>query len=149
MNPFFYVAASFMIGSRLRKIGRKCAFTLGLLLIVCQLFTLALLEHVNHVGMFVSCAMVAQALGGLGAGTNTTACFSLVTTFFADDKQRLIGYLECGIGLGLLVGPILGALLYSIGGYSCPFWTLGITFLLLIPLLRKVLDPLEGDESDL
>lgn len=59
MNPFFYVAASFLMGKTLKKIGQKCAFTIGLLLIVCQLFTLALLKHVNHVGLFVFFAMMA------------------------------------------------------------------------------------------
>ena len=51
----------------------------------------------------------------------------------------MIGILEVGIGVGLLTGPLLGTLLYKYGGYSCPFWTLGLFFLLMFPLLAKML----------
>ncbi len=44
-----------------------------------------------------------------------------------------------GIGVGLLTGPLLGTLLYKFGGYSCPFWTLGLIFLFMFPLLNKML----------
>ena len=51
----------------------------------------------------------------------------------------MIGILEAGIGLGLLVGPILGSVLYEAAGYCCPFWTLGFLFLTMFPLMTKML----------
>ena len=33
--------------------------------------------------------------------------------------------IEAAIGIGLLFGPLLGALLFSVGGYVFPFITLG------------------------
>ena len=107
-----------------------------------------MLKYVYNVSLFVVLAMIAQALGGFGAGTNTTVCFSLIITFFPEDKQKLIGILEAGIGLGLLLGPLIGVLLYQIGGYSCPFWTLGFIFLATMPLLNRVLNLVEACASD-
>ena len=60
----------------------------------------------------------------------------------------MIGILEAGIGLGLLFGPIIGALLYKVGGYSCPFWTVGFLFLTIIPILMKVLPQAEMQNQD-
>ena len=51
----------------------------------------------------------------------------------------MIGILEAGIGHGLLVGPILGSVLYEAAGYCCPFWTLGFLFLTMFPLMTKML----------
>ena len=51
----------------------------------------------------------------------------------------MIGILEAGIGLGLLVGPILGSVLYEAAGYCCPFWTLGFLFLTMFPLMTMML----------
>jgi len=62
----------------------------------------------------------------------------MITSYFPDDKQKLIGILEAGIGVGILTGPMLGALLYEFGGYSCPFWTLGFAFLLMFPLISMM-----------
>ena len=58
----------------------------------------------------------------------------------------MIGILEAGIGLGLLLGPILGSGLYELGGYCCPFWTLGFLFMTMFPLFTKMLK-LIGEEK--
>ena len=90
--------------------------------------------------------MTAQAMGGFGAGTNTTVIFSMITTHFPLEKQQMIGILEGGIGLGLLLGPILGAMLYEAGGYCCPFWTLGFLFLTMFPLLSRMISLVSNDK---
>ena len=41
--------------------------------------------------------------------------------------------------MGLLLGPLVGSGLYELGGYSCPFFTLGSIFALMLPLLIKML----------
>ena len=58
----------------------------------------------------------------------------------------MIGILEGGIGLGLLLGPLVGVALYEAGGYICPFWTLGFLFLLMFPLLSKMLTLVSDDK---
>lgn len=101
-----------------------------------QLGVLGLLNWVTSEALFVVLALFAQSFGGFGAGCNTTVCFSIVTNNFPDEKQRLIGILEAGIGVAVLVGPILGATLYALGGYPCPFWTLGSVYICLFPLIN-------------
>jgi hypothetical protein len=43
--------------------------------------------------------------------------------------QQKIALLELLTGLGLLVGPSLGAFLFNIGGYSAPFFIFAALFL--------------------
>lgn len=147
LNPIFYIVASIVMANYLQRVGRRCALNLGLSLIVIQLLTLGMITYVKSVGLFVTLAMVAQAMGGFGAGCNTTVYFSVITSCFPHSKQKLIGILEAGIGLGLLLGPLLGAVLYEFGGYSCPFWTLGLFFLLAFPLLSKMMNMIESEQK--
>ena len=112
MNPIFYILASLVMGKQLKHVGRISALRLGLSLICSQLLILGLINWITNVGLFVFLSMFAQALGGFGAGTNTTVCFSLITTFFPREKQEMIGFMEVGIGIGILVGPLAGTLFY-------------------------------------
>lgn len=93
------------------------------------------LAFVDNLHVFVVLSFVAQTLGGIGAGLNSTCAMAIITTLFKDDKELYIGILEAGIGIGLLVGPLLGAFLYSIGGYLFPFWTVAGICIALYPLL--------------
>lgn len=86
LNPIFYIIASLTMGSRLQKIGRKGAFNIGLTLILLQLLILGLLSKIVSVFWFTALGVVAQSMGGFGAGCNTTVCFSMITTCFPDDK---------------------------------------------------------------
>jgi len=40
-------------------------------------------------------------------------------------REKYIGWGEAACGLGLLLGPLMGAVLYDIGGYVLPFATFG------------------------
>mmetsp|Transcript_31379 Transcript_31379/g.41566 ORF Transcript_31379/g.41566 Transcript_31379/m.41566 type:complete len:197 (-) Transcript_31379:1140-1730(-) len=145
LNPILYIVASLSMVTRLKTMGRSCALRLGFFLIVSQLCILGTLHWVTSEALFVTVALFAQAMGGFGAGCNTTVCFSIITSHFPDEKQKLIGILEAGIGVGILVGPMLGALLNEFGGYSCPFWTLGAIYLMMFPLIGRMMRPLGRD----
>jgi MFS family permease len=93
------------------------------------------LAFIDNTELFVALSFLAQTFGGIGAGLNSTCAMAIITSFFPEEKELYIGILEAGIGVGLLVGPLLGAFLYSIGGYILPFWTVAGICLALYPLL--------------
>ena len=41
------------------------------------------------------------------------------------------GILQSFTGFGMLVGPILGSLLFNLGGFQLPFYTVGVLLLIL------------------
>lgn len=61
---------------------------------------------------------------GLGAGINSCSSFAIVATHYKSDRERMIGMMESSSGVGLLMGPFLGAILYSVGGYVLPFFAI-------------------------
>jgi len=130
-----YIISSVITGRNLTKIGRPRGLKFGLLFIVVQLTILGSLEFVDNLNIFLALSFLAQTLGGIGAGLNSTCAMAIITSFFPNDKELYIGILEAAVGIGLLVGPLLGAFLYSVGGYIFPFWTVAGICMALYPLL--------------
>ena len=79
---------------------------------------------------FLLFSFLAQMLGGFGAGENLTANIAILSSFDASEREENIGYIEAANGIGMFFGPMLGALLYTIGGYFMPFATFTIIYLL-------------------
>jgi len=76
-------------------------------------------------------------LCGTGAGINSTSSIAIVATHFKEERERAIGLIEASSGIGLLLGPFFGALLYEIGGYMLPFVATGKIWLSLNVQLRS------------
>ncbi len=90
---------------------------------------------VDNLYMFIGLSFLAQIIGGVGAGLNSTCALSIISSFFPTEKELYIGILEGGIGIGMLIGPLCGAFLNSIGGYAMPFWTVAGVCIALYPML--------------
>jgi MFS family permease len=71
-----------------------------------------------------------------------------VTSIYKEEKERFIGYIESSAGVGLLVGPILGTIFYSLGGYMLPFVVLGLAYFIIYPLITIVLMKLKKFEEE-
>ena len=75
-------------------------------------------------------------MGGVGAGFNMTCAIAIITNRFPDEREKNLGFLDGATGLGLLIGPLLGSSLYTLGGYCMPFWIVGCAGILLFVFLR-------------
>ena len=50
---------------------------------------------------------------------------AILSSFKAEEREKFIGFVYTANGLGLLIGPLIGAVLYYFGGYCMPFYTFG------------------------
>ena len=71
-----------------------------------------------------------------------------MTSIYKEEKERFIGYIESSAGVGLLLGPILGTIFYSLGGYMLPFVVLGLAYFIIYPLITIVLMKLKKFEQE-
>jgi MFS transporter, ACDE family, multidrug resistance protein len=83
------------------------------------------LKHVNGKESFIYMSFVWKFLCGIGAGINSTSSMAIVSSHYKEGRERAIGLIEASSGIGLLIGPFFGALLYEIGGYMLPFVSTG------------------------
>lgn len=98
------------------------------LMIIAQALILGSLEWVESDETFLYLSFVAQILGGLGCGANSTSSLAILSSYNKDEREKYIGLVELFFGLGLLFGPIFGAFFYSFGGYIMPFMSFGKFF---------------------
>jgi MFS family permease len=83
------------------------------------------LKYVNDKESFIKYSFLWKFMCGIGSGINSTASMAIVSTHYKNERERAIGLIEAASGVGLLLGPFFGALLYEIGGYMLPFIATG------------------------
>lgn len=125
---------------------------------IIGIFGLGVLDFVYSKTWFIVVSFVSKFLLGVGSGMNSTASkfifllllsvISIVTSIYNSEKERYIGYIESSAGVGLLIGPIIGTIFYSIGGYIFPFAMLALCYFIIYPLITLVLFKLKKFEAD-
>ena len=55
----------------------------------------------------------------------------MMSVYPGEKLARMNGILMTFTGLGMLIGPIMGSLLYKLGGFKLPFYFVGIFLIIL------------------
>ncbi|KAJ0181292.1 hypothetical protein K1T71_003377 [Dendrolimus kikuchii] len=134
----FYAVVMFftspLFGKFLPAMGAKFMFISGLLVAgVCNVL-FGCLASIEDKTTFIVLCFVVRGLEALGASAYSTAGFVFVVNVFPDNIGSVLGILETFVGLGMSVGPAIGGILYSIGGFGLPFFSLGIVMVVSIPI---------------
>lgn len=66
--------------------------------------------------------------------------YSISTNFFPDHKEAMVGYIEAATGIGLILGPLIGSSLYSIGGYHFIYNFFGSSFIVFSFFIKVIFD---------
>jgi len=64
---------------------------------------------------------------------------AIMSSFGSNERDKYIGIVEAANGLGLLVGPLAGATLYTIGGFALPFLFFASLLVLCAPFILCIL----------
>lgn len=72
-------------------------------------------------------------LGGVGNGINSP-CALAVLSSYKKKRETYIGYFELTSGIAGIIGPIFGSVLYTLGGFKAPFFTIGTLYVLIVGL---------------
>jgi MFS family permease len=66
--------------------------------------------------------------------------------FYAEKKETMVGYLEAMNASGMIIGPLIGSVLFTFGGFKFTFDVFGVFFICTTPFL-KIIFPKEIDMS--
>lgn len=99
--------------------------------------------------MFGVGASLCRMLEGIGNACITTAIYALVTSIYKSHEADIISFLQIWTGIGMMTGPLLGSLLYSIGGFTLPFFVTGVLLCIYlgISLFALPSTPLEVEKN--
>ncbi|XP_063729025.1 MFS-type transporter SLC18B1-like [Symsagittifera roscoffensis] len=74
---------------------------------------------------YIPLAMILRFAVGFGVGVNFTSGVPIFVELFPKMRGRVCSYLTAAMTVGGVMGPGLGSVLYSWGGYTLPFWVVG------------------------
>lgn len=117
--------ASPFYGQFLNRIGPKAMFNGGVFTTGTSAILFGLLDRVPGHDAFIALAFTIRIVEALGNAAFLTASFTIIATEFPNSVGTSFATLETLFGCGLIVGPMIGGALYSIGGYYLPFVVLG------------------------
>lgn len=122
-------------GGFVDRIGRRIPLLLGFVLVVGSTLLFAFAQ-----GYWA--LLAARGIQGVGSGLTMTAGMALIADRYKEDEARgaAMGKAMAAVGLGVVVGPPFGGVVYGVGGKELPFFILaglalvdGVLQMLLLP----------------
>ena len=148
--PFSNILIIFFLPYLIYNFGRKKIFYLAAILEGgCTIFY-GFLIFFNNFFTFFLLSILSRFFHGVGAGITGTLVYSLGPTLSEPEEiASNLAILEVSWSLGVAIGPFLGSFLYHFGGYSLPFWILGLVFLISIYMIKYLnLKDLNNEEHE-
>ena len=75
--------------------------------------------------LYVSLCMVIRGVQAIGCSMYFTTAMTILSVTWGSRLGLAMGFYEISTGLGMIVGPLMGGWLYSIGGFALPFYVVG------------------------
>lgn len=100
------------MSKKLMKIGRKKVMLLSLITTVITLITMGASYYLkDEPTWFFIVNLIARAFMGMARSGYGSATFAYGPMLWPEKVAKIIGLLESATGLGLMMGPIIGALI--------------------------------------
>ncbi|PSN30862.1 hypothetical protein C0J52_20666 [Blattella germanica] len=131
----------------LPRVGAKFLFMAGMFVAGSCNLLFGTLAYIDDYTTFTTYCFLVRGMEALGASAYATASYVFVVDIFPDNIGSVLGILETFVGLGMSIGPALGGVLYSVGGFGLPFYTLGILMVVIVPVNFCLLPP--GDACNM
>ncbi|XP_078601781.1 MFS-type transporter SLC18B1-like isoform X2 [Branchiostoma floridae x Branchiostoma japonicum] len=96
---------------------------------------------------FIAFCFAIRTMAALGVSAYMTAATTIMAHEFPNDIAKVMGTLEIFTGLGMMAGPPIGGVLYNLGGFKLPFFTVGGLMFCCCAVLA-VLVPPQVDEQE-
>eukprot|EP00344_Euplotes_crassus_P000817 CAMPEP_0196999676 /NCGR_PEP_ID=MMETSP1380-20130617/4797_1 /TAXON_ID=5936 /ORGANISM="Euplotes crassus, Strain CT5" /LENGTH=223 /DNA_ID=CAMNT_0042416673 /DNA_START=173 /DNA_END=844 /DNA_ORIENTATION=- len=126
---------SLVIGKLMIIFGRKVILLLGICSMGVCMSVFSSIAYFENSTLVVLMLLVSRSLQGFASSMIQTTCYAIISACYDEDKQKYLGYFEGAQGLGCMIGPAIGAILYSFCGFSGTFYFLGGSLVLMCPLL--------------
>ncbi|KAI5716047.1 hypothetical protein M8J77_026534 [Diaphorina citri] len=136
-----------IFGHYIDSIGTRCLLSLGLLVNAVTAILFGFLDYVTAHNEFIIYSFIVRILESLGATAALIAAFSLTAACFPDSMATTFAALEVFYGLGYIVGPTIGGFLFSIGGFTLPFFVIGIATLIIAVVVSLFIPAVESNND--
>uniref|UniRef100_A0A3B3Q491 Solute carrier family 18 member B1 n=1 Tax=Paramormyrops kingsleyae TaxID=1676925 RepID=A0A3B3Q491_9TELE len=143
----FNLTASLILGKYIVQIGPKFMLISGLFVSSVCTILFGLLDRCPGMIDFIVLCFIVRSIDAVGFSAAMTSSFAIIAKVFPNNIATVVGSLEIFTGLGLIIGPPMGGILYESFGYEVPFIILGCFVLLMVPFNILVLPNLSASPT--
>ncbi|CAD8170359.1 unnamed protein product [Paramecium octaurelia] len=137
INPIGGILSSLIVGKILNKNNQANILSLGMLIQSIGMFCYPLLTFTTNRTIFITISLLGRFISGFGAQTFVTPLYAIITQRYADSINQKMATTEFFSSFGYLCGPVIGSVLYTLGGFSFPF-LLFASFSVVIAIIIKL-----------
>ncbi|XP_041377427.1 MFS-type transporter SLC18B1-like [Gigantopelta aegis] len=125
--PMFISSPVF--GSLISTIGPKFMLVSGLFICAACSVLFGFLDGSPPGNTFIALSIATRCVEALGYSAFYVSSRAIVGYVFRDNVAMIYGILNIFTGLGDMLGYPLGGVLFELGGFGMPFWSVGIAML--------------------
>ena len=150
-----YYLAAFLFSPLTSKcggcVGPKTLCILGAIFQAISAILFGFLKYTNNKIIFIGMSYFLRFMSGIAEAAAWNASITILMTAFPTRMTTMMAWTEMSFGVGPCFGPSLGAVLYEIGGFCFPFWTVGtLAFVqsLLLIIAVPTIEPSTKESKD-
>ncbi|RCN47129.1 transporter, major facilitator family protein [Ancylostoma caninum] len=140
--------ASPIAGKLMPRFGPKNLFTIGLTSTGTIAILFGFIDLIPTRREFFIASLIIRILEGIGEAAFVTSSFTINANCFPGMLSTILGILQTCGGVGFSLGPFLGGILYDIGGFRLPFYSLGVAMFLMAFLSRWLIPKDQGEKTE-
>merc|ERR1712240_283756 len=136
------------VGNHISFIGVKYSFCMGMFAggVCCGLS--GLLEFFTPGLSFIVCAVMIRIVHAVANSLVITSTFTYTATEFPTAVAKIFSMTRCVMNVAQLGGPVVGGILYEVGGFFCPFVIMGSVQVVLSLASICIMPPPDCEDED-
>ena len=131
------VLASVALGNFIHQVGSANLIALGIFFMGSTFVLMGFIDDCHSEIIIIAYAVLLRLVQGASSAFVQVTCYSIATNDFPEQKEMLVGLVEAMTGVGLLLGPILGSVLYEMLAMKYTFLVYG-SFLMFLSIIVKL-----------
>ncbi|CAL8093269.1 unnamed protein product [Orchesella dallaii] len=136
---FVKVFASPLYGKYMNQLGTRKIFLGSLYIVAICSILFGLLDEISDATTFLVCSLALRVVEAIGSSGYSCALFSIIAHEFPGSVATAFAVLEACFGVGLIIAPPLGGVLYQLAGYPLPFVTVGLLIFTVVNLICVIM----------
>ena len=117
---------SFVVASVIQPEAVKFFYCAGMVWSSITVASFGLMSYApDGTTYFVSCIVV-RCVNGMGASMLYTTVLPMAIQMFPENSSIITSIIQTSVGMGFVIGPPMGSVLYGIGGYVFPFISVAV-----------------------
>ena len=113
------------VGKSIQYVGQTNLIACGIAVMGITFILFGLIDDMSDPIKIYIYGIILRFLQGTSSSFVQVTCYSIATNEYPDIKDKLVGWLEALTGLGLILGPIIGSLLYEALDFKHTFFIYG------------------------